>query len=134
MESASAHSVDWPGNRLGLPDTGPRSIARPGRRIGALIIDYGIAYGLGYWFFGGEGWIILALFAGFQIVFISTLGGSLGHLIFGLRLVPVRPAWVGVLKPAIRTLLLCLVIPAVIWDRDQRGLHDRLAATILVRR
>jgi len=34
----------------------------------------------------------------------------------------------------IRTVLLCLFIPAVIWDRDQRGMHDRLAGTVLVRR
>jgi hypothetical protein len=30
--------------------------------------------------------------------------------------------------------LLCIVIPAVIWDSDQRGMHDRLSGTVLVRR
>jgi len=134
MQSVPAEDVDWPGKRLGLPIAGPRSLARNGRRIGALIVDYGIAYGLGYWLAGGEGWVILAIFAGFQLVFISTAGGSIGHLLFGLRLVPLRPAWIGILKPAIRTVLLCLVIPAVIWDRDQRGLHDRLVGTVLVRK
>ena len=29
--------------------------------------------------------------------------------------------------------LLCLAIPALIWDRDQRGLHDKAAQTVLVR-
>jgi hypothetical protein len=33
----------------------------------------------------------------------------------------------------VRTVLLCLAIPAFIWDRDQRGLHDRVAGTMLVR-
>jgi hypothetical protein len=26
-----------------------------------------------------------------------------------------------------------LIIPAVIWDGDQRGLHDKIAGTVLVR-
>jgi uncharacterized RDD family membrane protein YckC len=29
--------------------------------------------------------------------------------------------------------LLLLLVPAVIWDRDGRGLHDKLAGTLLVR-
>jgi uncharacterized RDD family membrane protein YckC len=33
----------------------------------------------------------------------------------------------------LRTLLLCLVIPAVIWDSHGRGLHDRAAGSIVVR-
>ncbi|MCU1514874.1 MAG: hypothetical protein JWO10_1964, partial [Microbacteriaceae bacterium] len=37
-------------------------------------------------------------------------------------------------RPALRTVLLSLVIPAVIWDLDQRGLHDKAAGTVLVRR
>jgi hypothetical protein len=32
-----------------------------------------------------------------------------------------------------RTALLCIAIPALIWDRDGRGLHDRLARTVEVR-
>ena len=32
-----------------------------------------------------------------------------------------------------RTALLIVVIPAVIWDADQRGLHDKAAGTVLVR-
>ncbi|MGZ6780946.1 MAG: RDD family protein, partial [Mycobacterium sp.] len=37
---------DYPGQRLGLPQTGPRSLTGMGRRIGALFIDWLIAYGL----------------------------------------------------------------------------------------
>jgi hypothetical protein len=33
-----------------------------------------------------------------------------------------------------RTLLLMLVVPAVVWDRDGRGLHDRLSGTVELRR
>ena len=31
-----------------------------------------------------------------------------------------------------RTVLLFLVIPAVVWDRDGRGLHDKIAHTVIV--
>ncbi len=40
---------------------------------------------------------------------------------------------VGLARAALRTVLLCLVIPAVVWDRDGRGLHDRAAGTAVVR-
>ena len=41
--------------------------------------------------------------------------------------------WAGLWRPVGRTALLALVIPAVIWDADQRGLHDKAAGTVLVR-
>jgi len=32
-----------------------------------------------------------------------------------------------------RTILLVLAIPALIWDRDDRGLHDKVAGTVVIR-
>jgi hypothetical protein len=32
-----------------------------------------------------------------------------------------------------RSVLLCVFVPAVIWDKDGRGLHDRFAGTVLRR-
>ena len=32
-----------------------------------------------------------------------------------------------------RTLLLVLAIPPLVWDRDQRGLHDQFMGTVLRR-
>ena len=93
-----------------------------------------MATGAGWLFLGGDGFGILAVFAVLQVLFIATLSGSLGHLVVGLRVVPLAPKWVGVVRPLVRTVLLCLLIPAVIFDKDQRGLHDQLAATVLVRR
>ncbi len=40
----------------------------------------------------------------------------------------------GPVLALVRTVLLCLVLPAVIWDADGRGLHDRFAGTAIVRR
>jgi hypothetical protein len=125
---------DWPGRSLGLPERGPRSVARVGRRIAAVWLDWLIALGIAFLLYGENSWAILAIFFVLQVIFISTLSGSIGHLIFGMRVVPLTPAWIGVVKPLARSALLCVVIPAVIWDRDQRGLHDRLIGTVLVRK
>lgn len=130
----AAASTDWPGKRLGLPHAGPRSIARFGRRLAGLLIDWLPAYLVSYAFFDGNVWVTLGIFALLQFLFISLLSGSIGHLILGMRVVPVVGGWVGITRPLVRTLLLCIVIPAVIWDRDQRGMHDRLSGTVLVRR
>jgi len=129
-----ANSSDWPGRRLGLPESGPRSIARPGRRFLALAIDWGTAIIISVAFFSYDAWATLAIFAVAQAVFLLTANGSVGHLLLGMRVVPIAGGYLGVWRPFVRTILLCLVIPAVIWDRDQRGMHDRLIATVLVRR
>jgi uncharacterized RDD family membrane protein YckC len=122
----------YPGERLGFPREGTGSIGRLGRRVGALFIDYGAAY-LISGFFGWDPLAILAIFAAIQIVFIPTMQGSPGHRIVGLRLVRLDGGWVGLWRPVIRTALLVVVIPAVIWDADQRGLHDKAAGTVLLR-
>lgn len=123
----------FPGERLGYPETGRGSIARPGRRIAALAIDWACAVLISVAFFHYNQWATLEVFAVVQIVFLSTLGGSPGHRILGMRLMLLSGGWVGVWRPIVRTLLLVLVIPAVIWDADQRGLHDKAVGTVLVR-
>jgi uncharacterized RDD family membrane protein YckC len=125
---------EWPGKRLGLPRSGPRSVGRFGRRVAALLVDWLPVYLVSYAFFDGDVWITLGLFALLQYLFIMLLSGSIGHLILGMRVVPMTGGWVGFGRPLLRTLLLCIVIPAVIWDRDQRGMHDRFSGTVLVRR
>ena len=129
-------SADWPGKRLGLPNSGPRSVGRIGRRLGALVVDWGIAYLISFAFFrpDPDGFWTLGIFAVEQILFLALLNGSIGHIIFRLRLVPLVPGYLGIWRPIVRTALLVLVVPAVIYDKDQRGLHDKVAGTVLVRR
>jgi uncharacterized RDD family membrane protein YckC len=67
-------------------------------------------------------------------VFTTLLGGSAGQLITRIA---VRRLHGGALDPwyaLIRTLLICLVIPPVIYNGDQRGLHDLATDSIVVRR
>ena len=118
---------------MGLPESGPRSVARPGRRILALIIDWAIASLFSFAFFHYDGWATLGIFALLQYMFIPTIGGGIGHRIVGLRLVTINGTWVGLWRPLVRTVLLCVVVPAVVWDSDQRGFHDKIAGTVLIR-
>jgi RDD family. len=128
----------WPGESLGLPETGPRSLARLGRRVIALAIDWVLATALSLAFFPVAPWqtngfITLAIFALTQLLFLVVVNGGVGHLLLGMRVVPVVPGRLKFWQALLRTVLLCLFVPAVIMDADQRGLHDRAAGTLLVR-
>ena len=131
---SSARPGDWPGRQFGLPATGPRSIARFRRRLAAFAIDAALVALISYAFFGYERPASLAVFAILQIVFLVLVSGGIGHLLLGMRVVPLKPGWIGIWRPVVRTLLLSLFVPALVTDRDGRGLHDRLAGTVVVRR
>jgi uncharacterized RDD family membrane protein YckC len=126
------------GEQLGLPQEGPGSIARPGRRLGALAVDWGlcllIAYGLitdGY-DQATSNWALLIFFV-LGVLTVGTVGFTPGKRLFGLRVAALDTGRVSPPRALLRTFLLCLAIPALIWDRDGRGLHDRLARTVEVR-
>ncbi|WP_136707057.1 RDD family protein [Agromyces sp. H66] len=127
----------WPGERLGLPESGPGSVGRVGRRIAALAIDWVAAIVIALLFAPYSSmlhsWVTLGIFALMQILFIPTIGGSVGHRLVGLRVLPVAGGWVGPWRPVVRTALLVIVLPAVVWDSDQRGFHDKIAGTVLIR-
>lgn len=126
---------EWPGERLGLAESGSGSVARLGRRVLAIFADWGLAALPAYLLIGGQyaQWWNWAIFAIMQILFIPTIGGSIGHRLLGLRVVPITGGWVGFWRPIVRTVLLCLVIPVLVWDSDQRGFHDKIAGTVLIR-
>jgi uncharacterized RDD family membrane protein YckC len=66
--------------------------------------------------------------------FTGFFGQTPGMRLLGLACVRVedgRP--LGIPRAAARALLLNLVIPAVVFDKDGRGLHDRVARSIVVR-
>ena len=122
----------YAGQRLGRPPTGPGSIAGFGARVVAYLIDSAacalIAYGL-----IRDQQLTLVVFAVEVLVLTWLAGGSAGQLAYGLRVVRLDGEPVGLVRAAVRTVLLVLLIPALIWDRDGRGLHDRAVGTVVVR-
>ncbi|AND16518.1 RDD family protein [Rathayibacter tritici] len=130
---ADAAPSEYPGERLGLPREGRLSIGRPGRRIAALAVDFAVSALLSLAFFDYDRWASLLLFIVLQVVFIPTIGGSVGHRLLGMRVVRLGGGWVGVWRPLVRSVLLAVLVPALVWDSDQRGFHDKVAGTVLVR-
>lgn len=131
---------DYPGRDLGLPASGAGSIARTGVRALALIVDWAIcsliaSALLGYrWGEPGAGsFTPLLVFVVENILLVGTLGMTIGHRLFGLRVLRVDGERATLGLATIRTVLLALVLPAVIWDKDQRGFHDRIARTMILR-
>ena len=124
----------FPGERLGLPEEGPGSVGRLGRRIVALIIDWAMSM-LISWLITRQygGWGVYPVFAALQMLSMWALGGSIGHRIVGLRLSALPGSRAAFWRPAVRSILLALVVPALVWDSDQRGFHDKIAGTVLVR-
>jgi uncharacterized RDD family membrane protein YckC len=132
---------EYAGQNLGLPETGPGSIARFGRRLVAIFIDWSMCQLIAYLLFkvelghGGPGsFVPLAIFAVENILLLPTVGSTVGQRILGVGLMSVNGRPASIVQVLLRTLLLCLAIPALIWDRNSRGLHDKAAATVLVRR
>jgi len=131
------------GQSLGLSDSGTGSIAPTGRRVGAFVVDClasTLIAGLltaSIARHGGEqalpgSWSLIP-FALNYMLGLPLAGRTLGMNLFGIRVVRVyRPTRVTVLDAAVRTILLLLLVPALIFDRDGRGLHDRLARTAVV--
>ena len=132
---AGAH---YPGHRLGLPADGPGSVARVGSRTLAFAVDAvlcnllatGVAR-LGV--AATHGTLVLWIFL-IEVFVLTSLGGaSAGHRVAGLQVVRLDGRLPTPLAALTRTAGLGLLFPALIWDRDQRGLHDRAAGTVLRR-
>ena len=134
---ASSGAQAHPGERLGRPQSGPGSVGRFGRRLGALFIDWALASVIAYGLLRPLHWgsfAPLAVLLVMNVLLIGTAGSTLGQRIVGLAVVRMDGGPAGPLRALVRAVLLCLVLPPLIWDRDQRGMHDRLAGTLLVRR
>jgi len=109
-------------------------VGRLGRRILGLFIDWAIAMGISALIthsYGG--WTVYPIFAALQILSIWTLGGSIGHRVVGLRLSALPGSQPAFWRAVVRSVLLAIVIPALAWDSDQRGFHDKIAGTVLIR-
>ncbi len=104
-----------------------------GRRIVALLVDWAISSAISAGFFHYDPLATLAVFAVMTWLMLSTLGATIGHVAAGLAVRRLDRGLPGPLRALVRTVLLCLVIPAVVWGADGRGLHDMAAGTVVTR-
>ena len=152
VTSASPSTLYPPDYDGGVSDTPqPESTAGAlvGRRLAGIALDWLLCLVISSAFFVDAGYdnagsvarVLLAgdpnatliIWAAQHLVLVSLLGTTIGHRVMGLRVVREDAApYVGPLKGLGRTVLLALVIPAVVWGPDGRGLHDRAMGTRIV--
>jgi uncharacterized RDD family membrane protein YckC len=113
-----------------------------GRRMAALALDWLACYAIVAALSGGINQLspdsslyVLALF--FLEVWILTAlqGATLGHRLFGMKVVRFEDgAAISLTQALIRTILLVLVVTVVTYDENGRGIHERLSGSVLTRR
>jgi uncharacterized RDD family membrane protein YckC len=108
-------------------------VAGFGPRILALVIDWLPCSVAAQLFTANPAFSALALFAAVTALSIAVAGRTPGHAVAGLRVALLDGRAPGVGPAVIRTVLLCLLLPPVVYDADGRGLHDRAAGTVVLR-
>jgi uncharacterized RDD family membrane protein YckC len=113
--NADATGTPYPGARLGLV-FGYQWVGAPGAT---------------------QGWVsvspILVLLVEASLL-TALMGGSFGQLVSRLTVVRLDGKPVNLLQALVRTALICLVVPPLIYNRDNRGLHDLAVGTVVLLR
>lgn len=133
--AAEGSAGKHPGARLGRPAAGPGSVATFLRRVGGITIDWVlcifVAQGL-LRSLGRPDLLTLAVLLVEHVLLVGTLGATVGHRLLGMRVETLDGRPPGPVRALVRSVLLVLVVPALLSDRDTRGLHDRAAGTVVV--
>jgi uncharacterized RDD family membrane protein YckC len=120
----------------------PFETASWARRVLALLVDYAACWGVMLLIYGrswfGNGSLpslyLNLLFIAESAVLMALAGGSFGQLATRVRVVRVdgsgRP--LSLLMALLRQVLICLVIPPLVFRPDGRGLHDVLCGSATV--
>ncbi|CAB4752078.1 unannotated protein [freshwater metagenome] len=113
------------------------------RRMAAITLDWLASYLIAIVFFSGSGTFLertahagvpaLIIFFIEYFLLIALQGASAGHRIFRMKIVNFynggRPT---ILQALIRSLLMVIVITAVTYDENGRGIHERLSKTKII--
>lgn len=120
------------GSALGLPPEGNGSVAPFWRRPLTLVVDWGLCMLVSALTMQGDALANLVLFVAVNVLFLTLFGATPGQFALRVRVRPVRGRSPMVLRAAVRTLLMLLLLPAVLWNRDAQPLHDVVAGTAVV--
>ena len=138
----------YKGERLGLPEYGEGSIASLGVRVGALLVDWLLAYAIvgatvavaGPGAFGAESfagvasWAVLFLWGVIGVICVWLFAQTPGQALLGLGVARSdAPERVGLWRSVVRVLFIVFLLPPLIQDEDGRGMHDRATGTALIR-
>ena len=131
----------YAGENLGLPQSGPGSLAGLFPRMAALLIDWLLCYAMAAFIntmtdsLGDNAFLTLGLFVLLRIVTVLLFAQSPGHAIMsiGVARVDEPNQRVGIVRAAFRAFLTIFLLPPVIQDTDGRGMHDRATGTAVIR-
>jgi uncharacterized RDD family membrane protein YckC len=110
-----------------------------GRRMLGVLIDWLMSYAIAIGFFVefGEpsmGAAVFLIFTVQYLIFAALGGATPGHRIVGLKIVRFSDGGMPTpLQALIRTGLLVLIITAITFDQNGRGVNERLSNTVLVK-
>ncbi|GIJ25475.1 hypothetical protein Vqi01_06370 [Micromonospora qiuiae] len=114
------------------PDFTPADL---GRRFGALVIDWVLCL-LAAGLFASparDAWAPVAVLIVEYAVFLGLFAQTPGMYLTRIRCVDWTDGGrIGLLRALLRGVLLALVVPALLMDQHRRGLHDRLAGSVVV--
>ena len=112
-----------------------------GRRVLAILIDWVASLLVVRLLFPGMEYpgndsavAILGVFYLEVTLFTWLIGSSFGQRIVGIAVIREAGGRLGLPAIALRTFLICLVIPALVYDSQSRGLQDRAAGSRVVQR
>src|SRR4051812_5205502 len=90
-DAASEPGSTYPGERLGRPETGTGSLARPGRRLAALLIDWAFCLLIARGFFGPEALqpngslSVVGVLVVVNLVLVAAAGATVGQRLVGVQ-------------------------------------------------
>ena len=113
-------------------------VASFGRRLIGLLIDWAVATLVASFLvksLAANPWPQLAVFVLAHAFFVGLFGQTIGMAVARIRCVSVADGGaIGIPRALVRGVLLGLLIPAMISDGDGRGVHDRVAKSVMVMR
>ncbi|MFV8380764.1 RDD family protein [Corynebacterium hindlerae] len=129
----------WPGEKLGLPESGPGALASVLRRCGGITLD---------WFFamfiaviirnstdalGGVPTLTLIIFCVLSVVGVVLFARTPGQAMLRMGVARVdAEERVGLWRALVRIALTVFLLPPILVDSDGRGLHDRATGTAVI--
>ena len=134
----------WPGEDLGLPESGVGAVATGPRRFGALLLDLVAAFLVTSFFVRPEfsdpavmrefNTFSLGVWAVITVIPVALFGFTPGMGACGIRVGRLDGAsFVGVWRALVRCVLTFFIVPAAVRNPAGRGWHDRLTGTVVVR-
>ncbi|GAA4665291.1 RDD family protein [Amycolatopsis dongchuanensis] len=144
LGAGDAEPPRWRGERLGLPESGVRSVASGGARLLAFVLDLVLASLVTSLFIrpalqdtsvmeSYNLWSVI-VWAVLTVVPVSFAGFTPGMAATGIRVArldggPIVGPW----RAVVRAALTCLIVPAAVRNIDGRSWLDRLTSTVVVR-